>query len=174
MFRDIHDGKIKFVWVMATNPAVSMPDAGFVREALARCPTVVVSEAIADTDTTRFARIRLPAHAWGEKDGTVTNSERCISRQRTLFLPPRCACRLVDHGAVAERMGWGDAFAYDRPAQIWREYAAMTTLAVRYGRKLDLTAWAEISDAQYDAMQPFQWGGIRWPMVTARPMVARV
>jgi len=88
MFRAIHDGSIKFLWVMATNPAASMPDAGFVREALARCPTVVVSEAIADTDTGRFAHIRLPAHAWGEKDGTVTNSERRISRQRTLFPAP--------------------------------------------------------------------------------------
>ncbi|MBN9146242.1 MULTISPECIES: nitrate reductase [unclassified Novosphingobium] len=160
MFRAIHDGSIKFLWVMATNPAASMPDAGFVREALARCPTVVVSEAIADTDTGRFAHIRLPAHAWGEKDGTVTNSERRISRQRTLFpAPGEAKADWWIMGQVAARMGWGDAFAYDRPAQIWREYAAMTELAVRYGRRLDLRDHAAISDADYDAMMPFQWGG---------------
>jgi len=160
MFRAIHDGRIKFLWVMATNPAVSMPDAGFVREALARCPTVVVSEAIADTDTTRLAHIVLPAHAWGEKDGTVTNSERRISRQRNLLPPPgEARADWWIMGQVAQRMGWGEAFAFDGPAAIWREYAGMTALAVRHGRKLDLTAHAGLSDAEYEAMAPFLWGG---------------
>src|SRR3546814_1372064 len=71
---------------MATNLAVSLPDANRVREALAACPFVVVSDCIADTDTSRYAHVKLPAAAWGEKDGTVTNSERLISRQRA-FLP---------------------------------------------------------------------------------------
>ena len=73
---------------MATNPAVSLPDASRVREALASCPLVVVSDCMAETDTTAFAHVKLPALAWGEKDGTVTNSERRISRQRPLFPPP--------------------------------------------------------------------------------------
>lgn len=166
MFRAIHDGRIKFVWIMATNPAVSMPDAGFVREALARCPTVVVSEAIADTDTTRLAHIVLPAHAWGEKDGTVTNSERRISRQRNLLAPPgEAKADWWIMAQVADRLGWGEAFAFAGPAAIWREYAAMTALAVRHGRKLDLTAHAALSDADYDAMMPFQWGGEK-PLAT--------
>src|SRR5690606_21316980 len=88
MFRAVYEGRIKFLWVMATNPAVSMPGAGFVREALERCETLVVSDIMADTDTGRLAHIRLPALAWGEKDGTVTNSERTVSRQRPLFAPP--------------------------------------------------------------------------------------
>src|SRR3546814_6479515 len=67
---------------MATNPAVSMPDAGAVRDALAACPFVVVSDCVARTDTLAYAHVALPASAWGEKDGTVTNSERRISRQR--------------------------------------------------------------------------------------------
>jgi assimilatory nitrate reductase catalytic subunit len=160
MFRAIHDGRIKFLWVMATNPAVSMPDAGFVREALARCPTVVVSEAIADTDTGRLAHIRLPAHAWGEKDGTVTNSERRISRQRALFAAPDAArADWWIMGEVARRLGWGDAFAFRNPAAIWREYAGMTALARRHQRKLDLSRYAALSDADYDTMEPFQWGG---------------
>lgn len=162
MFRAIHDGRIKFLWVMATNPAVSMPDAGFVREALAKCPTVVVSDVMADTDTGRFAHIRLPALAWGEKDGTVTNSERRVSRQRPLFPPPgeaRADWKII--GDVAERLGWGDAFAFASPAAIFREFAAMTGLAAKHGKVLDLTGTASIDDHAYAAMQPFQWGSDR-------------
>ncbi|WP_296677464.1 nitrate reductase [Novosphingobium sp.] len=167
MFREVHDGRIKFLWVMATNPAVSMPDSQFVREALAKCPTVVISDVIADTDTAKFAHIRLPALGWGEKDGTVTNSERRISRQRALFASPREAradWQIICQ--VAERLGHGAAFAFPNPAAVYREYAAMTALAGKHGRLLDLTAHAEISDGGYDQMQPFLWGG-------AHPLAAR-
>jgi assimilatory nitrate reductase catalytic subunit len=160
MFRAIHDGRIKFLWVMATNPAVSMPDAGFVREALARCPTVVVSEVIADTDTAHHAHIRLPALGWAEKDGTVTNSERRISRQRAV-LAPAGEARADWHilRDVAHRLGHSDQFTYGGPADIFREYAAMTALAQSHGKVLDLTDWASSTAARYDAMEPFQWGG---------------
>lgn len=160
MFRAVHDGRIKFLWVLATNPAVSMPDAGFVREALERCPTVVVSDVIADTDTGRFAHIRLPALAWGEKDGTVTNSERRVSRQRALFPAPgeaRADWRIICD--VAARLGHGDAFAFASGHEVFREFAAMTSLAVKHGKMLDLTDWAKASADEYDAMRPFQWGG---------------
>ena len=180
MFRAIHDGRIKFLWVMATNPAVSMPDAGFVREALARCPTVVVSDCIADTDTGRFAHIRLPALGWGEKDGTVTNSERRISRQRALFAAPgeaRADWRIISD--VAARMGWGAAFDFASPADIWREYATMTALAGKHGKLLDLTAHAARSDQDYAMMQPFRWGGkhplgARFPTPTGRARLISV
>ncbi len=164
MFRAIHDGRIKFLWVMATNPAVSMPDASFVREALARCPTVVVSEVMADTDTARLAHIRLPALGWAEKDGTVTNSERRISRQRAILPAPgqaRADWRILCN--VAARLGHGAAFTHTSPADVYREYAAMTALAVRHGKVLDLTATAAISDDEFEAMEPFQWGG-RFPL----------
>ena len=160
MFRAVHDGRIKFLWVMATNPAVSMPDTNFVRAALAKCPTVVVSDVMADTDTGRFAHVRLPALAWGEKDGTVTNSERRVSRQRLLFAAPgeaRADWQIVCQ--VAERLGWGESFAYANPAAIYREYAAMTALAGKLGKLLDLTAQTAISDGDYEALQPFRWGG---------------
>jgi assimilatory nitrate reductase catalytic subunit len=160
MFRAVHDGRIKFLWVMATNPAVSMPDAGFVREALARCETLVVSDVIADTDTARLAHIRLPALAWGEKDGTVTNSERMISRQRALMAAPgeaRADWRIVCD--VAARLGHGHAFEFSDPAEVFREYAAMTALSVRHSKLLDLTRWAASSDDEYTAMEPFRWGG---------------
>jgi len=169
MFRAVHEGRIKFLWVMATNPAVSMPDSAFVREALARCPTVVVSEVIAETDTAKFAHVRLPAHGWGEKDGTVTNSERRISRQRALFAPPgeaRADWRIV--ADVAERMGWGNAFAWPNAAAVYREYAAMTALAAGRGKALDLTFHAGITDAEYEALAPFRWGG-DYPLAQGYP-----
>ncbi len=161
LFRAVHSGQIKFLWIMATNPAVSMPDAGFVRDALARCPTVVVSDVIGGTDTARFAHIRLPAHAWAEKDGTVTNSERRISRQRSLFPAPgeaRPDWQIVCQ--VASRLGFGSAFDFASPAEVFREYAAMTALSAAHGKLLDLTAWADCSDREYEDMQPFQWGGL--------------
>ena len=160
LFRAVHDGRVKFIWIMATNPAVSMPDAGFVRNALAKCETVVVSDVIADTDTARLAHIRLPALGWGEKDGTVTNSDRTISRQRALFPAPgeaRADWRIVCD--VAQRLGWGEAFDFANAAAIWREYAAMTKLSADRGRHLDLTGLADLSDDEYDALAPVRWGG---------------
>ena len=160
MFRAVHDGRIKFLWVMATNPAVSMPDSNFVRAALARCPTVVVSEVMADTDTGRFAHVRVPALAWGEKDGTVTNSERRVSRQRALFAAPgeaRADWQIVCQ--VAARLGWGGAFGFTKPVAIYREYAAMTALAGKHGKLLDLSDHAAISDRDYETLDPFRWGG---------------
>jgi len=159
MFRAVDDGRIRAIWIMATNPAVSMPDAGFVRKALEKCDFVVVSDCMADTDTGRLAHVRLPALGWGEKDGTVTNSERMVSRQRGFLVPAgeaRPDWQIV--ADVATRMGHGQAFAWDSAAAVFREYAAMTELAKQRGLKLDLTAHARISDADYDAMEPFRWG----------------
>jgi assimilatory nitrate reductase catalytic subunit len=137
-----------------------MPDATRVREALATCETVVVSDVLEDTDTARFAHIRLPALGWGEKDGTVTNSDRMVSRQRALFAAPgeaRADWRII--ADVASAMGHGAAFDYPTAASVFREYAAMTGLAAARGRKLDLTAMADVSDSAYEAMEPFRWGG---------------
>ena len=107
LFDAVLDGGIKALWILGTNPAASMPHAGRVRDALAACPFVVVSDCW-PTDTTRFADVVLPAAGWGEKDGTVTNSERCISRQRA-FLPAarRSAAGLVDaeRGRPADGLG---------------------------------------------------------------------
>jgi assimilatory nitrate reductase catalytic subunit len=162
MFDAVGDGRIKAIWVMATNPAVSMPDAGSVRAALDACPFVVVSDCIADTDTSRYAHVKLPALAWGEKDGTVTNSERLISRQRGFMAPPGEARADWDIiAAVGRAMGWEDAFAYGRAADIFREYAAQTAFENDEGQRvLNLGAYAALSDADYEAMAPFQWAGV--------------
>jgi len=161
LFRAINEGRIKALWVMATNPAVSLPDAGRVREALETCPFVVVSDIIADTDTGVHAQVRLPAAGWGEKDGTVTNSDRTISRQRPfLALPGEAKPDWWIVKEVARRMGWRNAFAYDRPADIWREHARLTAYQNDGGRMLNLRGHAAISNEAYEAMEPFRWGGL--------------
>jgi assimilatory nitrate reductase catalytic subunit len=159
MFEAIHDGRVKAVWIMATNPAVSMPDAARVREALARCPLVVVSEAVAETDTTAFAHVKLPALTWGERNGTVTNSERRISRQRPLFPPPgeaRADWAIV--ADVATRMGHADAFNWRSSADVFREYVRLTAYEnpgpEGARRLLDL---APLATADYNNLEPVQW-----------------
>ncbi|MES2441521.1 MAG: molybdopterin-dependent oxidoreductase [Pseudomonadota bacterium] len=160
LFRSLGEGRIKALWVMATNPAVSMPDAGAVREALASCPFVVVSDCIADTDTTRFAHVKLPAAGWGEKDGTVTNSERVISRQRRLFaLPGEARPDWWIVKEVGRRMGWTGEFAYSRPADIYREHARLSAYQNDGARLFDIGRHAAIPNADYEAMAPWRWGG---------------
>ncbi|MAL96117.1 MAG: nitrate reductase [Haliea sp.] len=158
LFEAVARGDVKFLWVIATNPAVSLPRSARVREALAGCETLVVSDCVDDTDTLRHARIRLPAAAWGEKDGTVTNSERRISRQRA-FLPPPGEARpdwwmLCQ---VASRLGHGGAFDYPGPAAIFREHAALSAFENGGRRDFDIGALAELSDTAYDTLRPVQW-----------------
>jgi assimilatory nitrate reductase catalytic subunit len=157
MFKAVGQGRIKAIWIMATNPAVSLPDAGRVRAALAKCPFVVVSDCAADTDTMRYAHVKLPALAWGEKDGTVTNSERRISRQRPLLSPPglaRADWRIV--ADVAAAMGFGEAFAWRSAASVFREHARLTAYE-NEGRTLDLGPLLGLTPDQYDVLEPVQW-----------------
>ncbi|MEO6152541.1 MAG: molybdopterin-dependent oxidoreductase, partial [Croceibacterium sp.] len=160
LFRAVGEGRIKALWIMATNPAVSLPDAGRVREALAGCPFVVVSDCVADTDTSRHAHVKLPALGWGEKDGTVTNSERMISRQRAVLPAPGEAKPdwwIVSQ--VARAMGWRNAFGYESPAEIYREHARLSSYRNAGQRVFDLGDQGAITNRQYDAMEPFRWGG---------------
>jgi assimilatory nitrate reductase catalytic subunit len=158
LFDAIERGDVKAVWIMSTNPVVSMPDADRVRRALTGCELVVVSDCVRDTDTTRCADVLLPAAAWGEKSGTVTNSERRVSRQRP-FLPTPGEARpdwwIVTE--VARRMGFGEAFAYESPAAIFREHARLSAFENDATRDFDIGAFAEIGDGDYDALAPFQW-----------------
>ena len=158
IFQAVADGRIKAIWIMCTNPVVSMPDADAVRTALANCPFVVVSDVIRETDTTALAHVLLPATAWGEKDGTVTNSERRITRQRP-FLPPPGETRhdwkiICD---VAARMGFADAFAFETPAAVFREHAALSAHENNGARDFDLGALVDMNEAQFEALAPVQW-----------------
>jgi assimilatory nitrate reductase catalytic subunit len=158
LFEAIGQGRIKAVWIMATNPLVSLPDAAAARRALDGCALSIVSDVVRNSDTVDHCRIRLPALAWGEKDGTVTNSERGISRQRA-FLPAPGEARpdwwIVTE--VARRLGFGEAFAWRGPADIFREHAALSAFENDGTRDFDIGALADVDDATYDAMDPVTW-----------------
>ncbi len=158
LFDAIDDGRIKAVWIMATNPVVSLPEAERVRAALRRCELVIVSDCIENTDTTACAHVLLPATGWSEKEGTVTNSERRISRQRAL-LPPAGEARhdwwIVSE--VAKRLGFVEAFSYTHPAQIFAEHAALSGYENKGSRAFDISALASLDEAGYDALMPVQW-----------------
>jgi len=157
LFRAVGEGRIKAIWIMGTNPAVSLPDANAVQDALRACPFVVVSD-VTRTDTTRHAHVLLPAAAWAEKSGTVTNSERRISRQRSFLKPPgeaRPDWRIICD--VAARMGFAEAFDFQSPAEIFREHAALSGFANDGTRDFDISACAALSERDYDALAPFQW-----------------
>jgi len=157
MFDAVAEGKIKAIWIAATNPADSMPRASKVREALEKCPLVIVADAW-PTDTTRLAHVVLPAASWGEKDGTVTNSERRISRQRAFRAAPGLArpdwWMFME---VAQRMGWAEDFTYAGPAGIFREHAALSAFENDGARVFDIGALSRLDDAGYDQMSPVQW-----------------
>ena len=158
LFEAVRAGRIKAVWIMATNPAVSLPEADRAVAALKACEFVVVSDTTRHTDTAQLAHVLLPAAAWGEKDGTVTNSERRISRQRA-FLPLPGEAR-PDWWIVAEvarRMGHAAAFDYDGPAAIFREHAALSGFENGGQRAFDISGLSHLEDADYGCMQPVQW-----------------
>ncbi len=160
MFERVHAGQIKAIWIMATNPVVSLPDADRAREALERCELVIVSDCVATSDTLALADVALPALGWGEKDGTVTNSERRISRQRA-FLPPPGEARpdwwIVCE--VAKRLGFGDAFAFASAAEVFAEHARLSAQENGGTRAFDIGALARMNQQQYDVMEPVRWGG---------------
>ena len=159
MFDAIGRGKIKALWVMATNPAVSLPRAAAVRAATAGLELFVISENVRTNDTVNCgAHFLLPAAAWGEKDGTVTNSERRISRQRA-FLPAPGDAK-PDWWIVSEvgrRMGFADAFPYASAADIFREHAALSAFENNGTRDFDIGGLAALSNSAFDALKPTLW-----------------
>ena len=158
LFEAIHAGDVKAVWIMATNPAVSLPDTTRVRAALEKCEFVVVSDCVSDTDTLRYADVRLPALTWGERDGTVTNSDRTISRQRA-FLPVPGEAKadwqiLTD---VAHKMGFGQSFPYQTSLDVFREHAALSAYRNDGERCFNIGVLADMSHEEFDAFEPVQW-----------------
>ena len=159
MFDAIAEKRVRALWVMATNPAVSLPTADHARAALGGLDCFAISEVLLSNDTLNAgAHVLLPAAAWGEKDGAVTNSERRISRQRP-FLPLPGEARpdwwIVCE--VARRMGFGEAFAYAGPAEIFREHAALSCFENDGARGFDIGELAQMNDAAYEDLKPVQW-----------------
>jgi len=151
LFEAAADGAVKALWIACTNPAQSMPDQRTVRRALQRAEFVVVQEAFATAATGDFADLLLPATTWGEKEGTVTNSERRISRVRAAVPPPgeaRHDWRIVVDFAQRLRPG-NTLLPYDTPESIWLEHRESTR-----GRDLDITG---LSYAMLEQQGPQQW-----------------
>jgi assimilatory nitrate reductase catalytic subunit len=159
MFEAIARGEIKALWVIGTNPAVSLPDADAARESLKKLELFVISENVRSNDTVNAgAHVLLPAQAWGEKSGTVTNSERRISRQRAFLTPPgesKPDWWIVSE--VAKRLGFGAAFDFGSVADVFREHAALSAYENEGGRDFDIGALKSLSDEAFEAMAPVQW-----------------
>ena len=158
LFQAMEAGKVKVVWIMSTNPMVSLPDTAQVRRALEKCELVIVSDCKAHTDTTAMADVLLPATGWSEKNGTVTNSERRISRQRGLLPAPGEAKH--DWWAiceVAKSLGYRSAFSYQDVHEIFAEHAALSAFENAGKRDFDIGHFSCLTKKQYDALTPVQW-----------------
>ena len=156
MFEAVGKGEIKLLWIACTNPAQSLPDLTLVQEALKTAELVVLQDAYRNTETAAFADVLLPATSWGEKDGTVTNSERRISRVRAAVASPAearhdwqivrdFASRLETH----LRPGKPSLFGYEKPEDVWNEHRETTR-----GRDLDITG---MSYTMLESQGPQQW-----------------
>ncbi|WP_448211518.1 nitrate reductase [Colwellia sp. MEBiC06753] len=174
LFDQIDQGQIKAVWIMATNPLVSLPERNKIKRALEQCEFVVVSDCVQDNDTLALADVKLPATPWLEKNGTVTNSERRISRQRNAVLPAGQAkhdWQIIC--GVAKAMGF-KGFDFQHPSQIFTEFAALSgvdnlgesksakgssgeTKSSSIRRLFDISGLANLSQQQYDNLSPIQW-----------------
>lgn len=186
LFDAVDAGKIKVIWIMATNPVVSLPDADLVKRALEKCPTVIVSECFEGSDTLAYANVVLPTSTWGEKFGTVTNSERRVSFQAPLVKAPDEAkhdWQIVCD--VADSLGFGEAFNYQHPVEIFREHAMLSGFRNDFyqnasqseaspeteltsnskesengsyiKRVFDISGLADISKTEYETLKPIQW-----------------
>ena len=156
MFEAVRKGEIKLLWIACTNPAQSLPDLTLVQEALKTAELVVLQDAYRNTETAAFADVLLPATSWGEKDGTVTNSERRISRVRAALASPaeaRHDWQIVrDFAKLLEirlRPGKPSLFGYEKPEDVWNEHRETTR-----GRDLDITG---MSYAMLESQGPQQW-----------------
>jgi predicted molibdopterin-dependent oxidoreductase YjgC len=149
IFEGLESGSIRAVWILATDPAASLPDVERTRRALRRAELVVVQDAFLPTDTTTFAHVFLPAAAWAEKDCTMTNSERYVTLSRKIVDAPGDA--LPDWqllARLAHELGFGEHFAWTDAAEVFDEYRRLTA-----GTTCDL---AGISHARL-ASGPLQW-----------------
>ena len=157
LFKSLKTGEIKAVWIACTNPAQSLPNQAAVREALTTAEYVVLQEAYGNTDTADYADLLLPASGWGEKYGTVTNSERCITRVMPAVPPPGEARHdwdiVVDFARrLGQKLGHAGAeklFPYDDAEAIFNEHRESTR-----GRDLDITG---LSYTLLEANGPQQW-----------------
>ena len=161
LFQALAEGEIKAVWIMATNPLVSMPDIQQIQWALSKAECVIVSDAVAHTDTLQFADIKFPAATWGERNGTVTNSERCISRQRPFFsLPGEAKPDWWIITQVARKMGFSADFAYESAYDVFKEHILLSAFENNEKgilRDFNLSGLTQLTHDDYERFTPLQW-----------------
>ncbi|MCJ2377217.1 molybdopterin-dependent oxidoreductase [Vibrio sp. ZSDZ34] len=169
LFDAIEQGEVKAVWIMATNPVVSLPQSQKIKRALKRCELVIVSDICVNSDIAQYADILLPAAGWGEKQGMVTNSERMMSRQRA-FLPMRGESK-PDWWAISKvgqafcsLMEVADGFDYQSEYDIFKEHIALSSINKSGPYIFELSELSTLSEEEYNNWQPTQW-----PLNGARP-----
>ncbi|MEM9346066.1 MAG: nitrate reductase [Planctomycetota bacterium] len=149
MFQAAADGEIDAMWIACTNPAVSMPNVSVTKHALERMPLVIVQDCFADTETAKYADVLLPAATWGEKTGTMTNSERLVTRSRAVKdAPGKTVPDWQIVAAVGRAMGF-NGFDYTSPKEVWDEFRQTTA-----GTLCDLSGMTN---------ERLEHGGIHWP-----------
>lgn len=154
LFKALAQGRVKSLWILCTNPMVSMPNLSLVRQALAKAELVIINDIYHPTETTQLADVILPAAQWAERDGTLTNSERCISYLEQAIAPPGEALpdwKIICH--FAQAFGVGQAFAFRCAEEIYEEYKLFTR-----GRDLD------IDGVTYERLKR---GPLQWPCPTS-------
>ncbi|MGN6396035.1 MAG: molybdopterin-dependent oxidoreductase [Mucilaginibacter sp.] len=150
MFKALDDGRLKAIWILCTNPITSLPNARLVEQALKKAKFVVVQEISSKPETLAFADVILPAAAWAEKDGTMTNSERRISYLNKIIEPPGEA--LPDAEIIcrfAQKIGY-EGFDFENAAAIYAEHARLTS-------KTNI----DISALSHETIK--ELGSVQWP-----------
>ena len=148
------DGRIRALWIIATNPVVSFPNLGVLQQALGNLEFLVVQDGFHPTPTTEMAHLVLPAAIWGEKEGTYTNSERRVSKVNRVVDPPGEARSDFDiFLALAETLGVRDQLfpEWRTPEDAFNEWKRVSA-----GRLCDY------SGMTYEAIEAH--GGLQWPM----------
>ncbi|MFB0872443.1 MULTISPECIES: molybdopterin oxidoreductase family protein [unclassified Sphingobium] len=153
----MRDGAVKALWSIGD---LDEKDEDWLATARNAVALSVRSTPWAD-ETADGWSVLLPGPVWGEKDGTVTGADRLISRQRRLFdLPGEARAMWWGMTKVAQAMGWGDAFHYERAAEVYREHVRLTAYRNDGARLLNLKRHAPISNPAYDELTPWRWGDV--------------
>lgn len=150
MITGLETEQVKFVWIAATNPAVSLPDLERAKAALMRSPFTVYQEAYYPTETAAYAHVLLPSTQWGEKTGTMTNSERVVTLCKAFSQPPgEAKADWEIFAEVGRRLGFADKFSFQTSAEVYAEYVQLTK-----GRVCDMSG---ISHQRLQQAGPIQW-----------------
>lgn len=159
MLEGLEAGRIRAIWLMEVDPVADPVLGERWRAALTACPLVVLSTAWSGAATAQLAHVLLPAAPWGERDGTTTNADRLISRQRAIF---PWAGQARPHWWMATRvgraMGWWDGFTFERPVDIYREHARLSAYRNDGERLFSLKRHGPLSNPAYDELTPWRWG----------------